>query len=456
MASTYLTRTPASDGNLTTMTFSLWIKRSKLGTDQKFISTNYAGSALFYLRFNTSDQLQLIGYSGGGVTLHVNKITNRVFRDTSAWYHLVVALDSTDATAEDRCKIFINGEIETSFSANSNPPLDINFVWNRSSHLNNIGHYANGNANHFDGSMSHFHFIDGTAYDATVFGGYDANGVWKIKTSPSVTYGTNGFFILKDGNSVTDQSGEGNNFTVGGGTLTNTEDSPSNVFATFNPLAGYYNGSTFSNGNNTVVTGTTQYSYDRATLGASSGKYYWEIQYAGRSGGSIPYSLIGISSTQPKSTTDFLGKYSYDWAYYVTSSSKIMNASTETSYGTTYGDNDIIGVAMDLDNYKLYFSKNGTWQNSGDPTSGSTGTGAISIVNPSTASYGIDTPLGAYFPAVSFYDGGVSGTYKANFGNGYFGTTAVSSAGTNASGIGIFEYDVPTGYTALSTKGLNL
>jgi hypothetical protein len=92
------------------------------------------------------------------------------------------------------------------------------------------------NGNYFEGSMSHIHFIDGTAYDATAFGEYDANGVWKIKTSPSVTYGTNGFFILKDGNSVTDQSGNSNNFTVAGGTLTNTEDNPANVFATLNPL----------------------------------------------------------------------------------------------------------------------------------------------------------------------------------------------------------------------------
>ena len=114
------------------------------------------------------------------------------------------------------------------------------------------GRNLGGNGNYFDGSISHFHFIDGTAYDATAFGEYDANGVWKIKTSPSVTYGTNGFFILKDGNSVTDQSGNSNNFTVGGGTLTKTEDSPSNVFATMNPLDNYYTGGTFTNGNNTV------------------------------------------------------------------------------------------------------------------------------------------------------------------------------------------------------------
>ena len=458
MASTYLSRTQGTPTNSKKWTISFWMK-GKL-TDNNFYS-------IFGCDFDNGDSCYCIG-SGGqsrneiglseyhGSTSYGQGYTDASLRDSSGWYHIVFSYDSTQATASDRGKTYINGVFNNSTYATS-IPLNHDSKFNTSGVGIRVGNRSQGGGSaNYDGCLSHFHFIDGTAYQASDFGQYDANGVWTIKTSPSVTYGTNGFFILKDGNSVTDQSGNSNNFTVAGGTLTNTEDNPSNVFATFNPLAGYYNGSTFSNGNNTVVTGTTQYSYDRATLGASSGKYYWEIQYAGRSGGSIPYSLIGISSTQPKNTTDFLGKYSYDWAYYVTSSSKIMNASTETSYGTSYGDNDIIGVAMDLDNYKLYFSKNGTWQNSGDPTSGSTGTGAISIVNPSTASYGIDTPLGAYFPAVSFYDGGVSGTYKANFGNGYFGTTAVSSAGTNASGIGIFEYDVPTGFTALSTKGLNL
>jgi len=453
MATTYLTRTFSSPTNRNIFTWSAWVKRQNQVSD--------FANALFgaYLNSNVRTVFRFNGHklnfqdTEGSVEI----LTNRLFRDVNGWYHIVLAVDTTQATASNRVKLYVNGVQETSFSTANYPAQNSNLLMGGADiHYINARNSSGSVESIADMSYSHIHFTDGTAYDPSAFGQYDANGVWTIKTSPSVTYGNNGFFILKDGNSVTDQSGNSNNWTVVGGTLTKTEDNPSNVFATFNPLAGYYNGSTFSNGNNTVVTGTTQYSYDRATLGASSGKYYWEIQYAGRSGGSIPYSLIGISSTQPKNTTDFLGKYSYDWAYYVTSSSKIMNASTETSYGTSYGDNDIIGVAMDLDNYKLYFSKNGTWQNSGDPTSGSTGTGAISIVNPSTASYGIDTPLGAYFPAVSFYDGGVSGTYKANFGNGYFGTTAVASAGTNASGIGIFEYDVPTGYTALSTKGLNL
>ena len=124
---------------------------------------------------------------------------------------------------------------------------------------------------------------------------------------------------------------------------------------------------------------------------------------------------------------------------------KINNGiSAGTSYGNSYTTNDIVGIAMDLDNHKLYFSKNGTWQNSGDPTSGATGTGSA-----------FDLASGyTYLPGFSQYYGNEH--FSVNFGNGYFETTAVSSAGTNASGIGIFEHDVPTGYTALSTKGLNL
>ena len=136
----------------------------------------------------------------------------------------------------NRTKIYVNGNEVTSFIT----LLHIHHKTNRLFNINNsqtiyVGAF-NTTQDFFNGSMSHYHFIDGTAYDATAFGEYDANGVWKIKTSPSVTYGTNGFFILKDGNSVTDQSGNSNNFTVAGGTLTNTEDNPSNVFATLNPL----------------------------------------------------------------------------------------------------------------------------------------------------------------------------------------------------------------------------
>ena len=431
MATTYLTRTPPSDGNLKTMTFSLWIKRSKLGTDQKFISTNYANSALFLMNFNTTDTLTIVGYSGGGVTLHINKITNRVFRDTSAWYHLVVALDSTNATAEDRCKIFINGERETSFGTNSNPTLDRTFIWNKSTHVNDIGHYAINGANHFDGSMSHFHFIDGTAYDATAFGQYDANGVWKPILEPSVTYGTNGFFILKDGNSVTDQSGNGNNYTVGAGTLTKTEDNPSNVFCTFNALAYENAGGVLSNGNTRMDGGSSAANnMSIGTLAFNEGKYYAEFD-CDAYGGANP--TVGIVSYNDNNVFgNYVGQLSKGYGY--TGAGAIYNNGAEvTATGTSYTSGDIIGVAVDCDNNKIYWYKNGTLVNSGGTTIASDE---------------------VYTFAVSQYSN--TGHWLANFGNGYFGTTAVASAGTNASGIGIFEYDVPTGYTALSTKGLNL
>jgi len=439
MASTYLTRTPSSTGNRKTWTISGWIKRCETSTSslQIFSAGEYAVTDLVQI-YTSSHKLYCGMYNSSGTEIS-SLITSRLFRDTNAFYHIVVAVDTTQATSSDRVKIYVNGVQETSFGTENYPTQNYDTAFN-TTNQNTIGN-VKGNIQYFDGIMSHVHLTDGTAYDASAFGEYDANGVWKIKTSPSVTYGTNGFFILKDGNSVTDQSGNGNNFTVAGGTLTNTEDSPSNVFATMNPLDNAYASSTFSNGNNTIVTNSGNYTYNTATLGASSGKYYWEVKVDTTS----TEDLIGISGKTSTSSTAYLGTSSDDFGY--NDDGGVKNNGSSSSYGSTYTTNDIIGVAMDLDNNKLYFSKNGVFQNSGVPTSGATGTGAVNITTSST---------GFYFPAIGDWTSGASGTFSVNFGNGYFGTTAVASAGTNASGNGIFEYDVPTGYTALSTKGLNL
>ena len=450
MASTYISRTMGTPTSRKKWTLSLWLKKCFTGLEKNFFGMAN-GSAQPYLevRFNSSGELNLYEYNGG---YSYRLTTTRKFRDTNAWYHLVFAMDTTLATADDRFKVYVNGVQETTFTNRTNPSLNFDTVLNNG-YIQTFGAAFTGSASlsaTFDGSMSHVHFIDGTAYDASAFGEYDANGVWKIKTSASVTYGNNGCFILKDGNSVTDQSGNGNNFTASG-TLTNTEDNPSNVFATMNPLDNYYPASTFSQGNTTIATASSNRSYNTGTLGASSGKYYWEVKCISNvtvSGG----CYIGIASTNPTSdgisAAQTLGYKQYDYSYNNETGDYYTN-NTSTSYGDSYVNNDIIGVAMDLDNNKLYFSKNGTWQNSGDPTSGATGTGAISIEDPSGTVNGVYTPgLGDWW---------TSGfTVSFNFGNGYFGTTAVASAGTNASGIGIFEYDVPTGFTALSTKGLNL
>ena len=443
MANTYLTRTPSSTGNQRTFTFSFWVKRSGLGSTEHIYCQSYGSDGYqFRIQF-AGEKLQL--YNSKGASDAINLQTSRVFRDTSAWYHIVIAIDTTQGTASDRAKIYVNGVQETSFGSATYPTQNLEMDANAAAAQIIGAKYSGSYSTYFNGSLSHFYFVDGTAYAASTFGSTDSTtGEWKINTSPSLTYGSNGYFILKDGNSVTDQSGNSNNFTVGGGTLTNTEDCPSNVFATLNPLAG---NCTFSNGNNTWVGTSSGNEHSSGTLGASSGKYYWEVKPNGACGAmgitdptwqfNRRGSIIYASSSQ---------SYVYEGNGYVSHDSYGDIANNYSNYGSS----DIIGIALDLDNNKLYFSKNGTYENSGVPTSGSTGTGAISIQAPSTLFTGFYTPL------VADLCGSSTGGGDCNFGNGYFGTTAVASAGTNASGNGIFEYDVPTGYTALSTKGLNL
>jgi len=447
MATTYLTRTPSTNGNRQIFTFSAWIKRSALSSSNTYAIAYFGATSITdgttVIRF-LNDELNVYIRDGSNNRMLT---TNRLFRDTSAWYHIVVEVDTTQATESNRVKLYVNGEQETSFSSATYPTQNLNLNVSTSGQINRLGVYADSGGSlgsYFDGSMSHFHFIDGTAYDATAFGQYDANGVWTINTSPSVTYGTNGFFILKNGNSVTDQSGNGNNFTVASGTLTKTEDSPSNVFATMNRLDNFYANATVSNGNTTVATDGTNETFITSTLAVSTGKYYWEVEFDAGSDNSFIGIIDRVSdSSSFQSYIDATNGISYK-----------KNGAIYTNGGNmsgvnigTYTTGDIISVAMDLDNNKLYFGKNGSWLNSGVPTSGSTGTGAFSI-NSSPKD-------GVYYAQVGDDNTG-SQTLKCNFGNGYFGTTAVSSAGTNASGIGIFEYDVPNGYTALSTKGLNL
>jgi len=443
MASTYLTRTPSSAGNRTKWTWSAWVKCSLPDGAANATAELFYGfeSSTYYCSIRkTETGLRFVQYNDGGFDFDVR--TSALLRDTNGWYHLVVTYDSGQSTASDRIKIYINGVQQTSFTNATYPSQNFESDINRNT-IHAIGRRNHNSDNYFDGSMSHIHFCDGYAYSASDFGSTDATtGEWKINTSPSVTYGTNGFFILKDGNSVTDQSPNTNNFTVGGGTLTKSEDCPSNVFATWNPLTKLHNGTyTFTNGNTTCEVNVRRGTH--STLGASSGKFYWETKLI--SNNNTNNNATGISAKHSTAGNDGTGEAAEEYVY--KSDGDKATGNSNSSYANTYTNGDIIGVAMDLDNNKLYFSKNGTWQNSGDPTSGSTGTGAISITAADSTADG--------FYVANAGNQNDTAKWSANFGNGYFGTTAVSSAGTNASGIGIFEYDVPTGYTALSTKGLN-
>ena len=443
MANTYLSRTNvATPTNENKYTLSVWLKKNLNATSGYFITAGGGGGKECSIGFS-SDKFVVQNYNGTGNDSFF--VTNASYRDQNGWYHIVVNYDSDNATSNLRNRIFINGIELTNSNGDFASYDEVSSAYvgliNKASTTVWIGATTwNPGTLYFDGLMSHFHFCDGQSYDATAFGEYDANGVWKIKTSPSVTYGTNGFFILKDGNSVTDQSGNGNNFTVGGGTLTNTEDSPSNVFATWNSL--FRKGTStpaFSNGNLTSTFddgGANEFAL--TTLGASSGKYYAEIKWTSATGTGA--TSTGILDMGYSGTADPNNAVTNTFAYFGNGNKNVSGSAS--SYGSSYTSGDIIGIAMDLDNNNLYFHKNGTYQNSGDPTSGATGTGAISTI--AGVTYGFMT---------SDYNNKVC---QLNTGNGYFGTTAVASAGTNASGIGIFEYDVPTGYTALSTKGLNL
>ena len=446
MANTYLTKTLGTPTNNKKFTFSCWVKKSgTTGTMDIFHAGASGSDEAIMCRFESNGQLTLKHDVGN--SQEMLKQSTALYRDTNAWYHIVTVFDTDNSTAEDRQRIYVNGERITDWASSDNFAGGEDILANKAvSHT--IGKRNFDSANYLDGVLSHVHFCDGQAYDASYFGSTDSTtGEWKINTSPSVTYGNNGFFILKDGNSVTDQSGQGNNWTVSGGTLTKTEDCPSNVFATINRLnVPTSNAPTFSFGNTKTITMNTDPGYfgGTSTLGASSGKYYAEFKVTDNNG----VGALGITfdpAEKARQGTTFSAQISDSFIY--ANNAKQYSTATGTSgssYGNTYTDNDIIGVAMDLDNSKLYFHKNGTYQNSGVPTSGSTGTGAISITAGETYFF--------YLTDV----GGATATYECNFGNGYFGTTAVSSAGTNASNNGIFEYDVPAGYTALSTKGLNL
>ena len=441
MASTYITRTSGTSTNVDKCTFSAWIKRGNLSSSDFILMGQYTDANNRGKILITNNQLSYFEKTSGSTT--ANLTTTRKFRDMSSWYHFVVSFDSTQGTAADRVKFYINGVQETSFSSSTYPSQDANIRLNESSVPIFIGQDGN-SAYYFDGSMAHVHFVDGTAYAASTFGETDStSGIWVPKLNPSVTYGTNGFFLkfANSGNMDLDSSGNNHTFTTSG-TLTQNIDTPTSNFATLNPNSSISN-LTYANGNLQVTgVGSSVWKTTFSSIGmmyGKAGKFYCEMKVsslnsqAGIGVWGQPISVLTTSNFFPN-------HHQYGFVYKEDGS---VSDDSQTFYtGSSFTSGDIIQCALDLTNSKIYFGKNGTWQNSGVPTSGSTGTGAVALENNGDA----------YFFTASSYGTDV---LQMNFGQGYFGTTQISSEGTNASGIGKFEYDVPTGYTALSTKGLN-
>jgi hypothetical protein len=443
MASTWISR--AATGSVTsstTFTFSFWIKRGTLGSTQHFFIHENAGSHTqkLELHFQTDNTIRMGWYDGSS---EYNYDTEMLFKDTSAWYNFVFRYDTTAGQASNRVRMYVNGEQISYLNANGSSPtyMTQNKAMNLGQKVMAHGRYQSGSpGNYLTGSLSHIHYCDGQSYAPTSFGETDSTtGEWKIKANPSLTYGNNGYFILKDGNSVTNQAGNSSgNFSVSGGTLTKTEDCPSNVFATLNPLDNYYANATFSYGNTRITTGSGREASVTATIPMFKGKYYWETKIVGSGAPFVGIQPIPSFGNTASPAPLQLNGYGLLETGKVETTNGSGGSIVLASYAT-YTTGDIIGTAVDLDSAqnKIYFYKNGT-------ILGASGVNITSVGS---------TSQGMYLVGVGVIAG--QDTLEVNFGNGYFGTTAVSSAGTNASGNGIFEYDVPTGYTALSTKGLN-
>ena len=437
MATTKLSRTIGTPTSGTKFTVSAWVKGSM--AEGRILTSINGNSSQTWVELQNSGAFRIANYVG---SYNMQLITTRLFRDPSAWYNFVIAFDTTQVTDTNRVKLYVNGVQETSFSTTTYPSQNLVLKYGVSGQTFNVG--AKDTDTYWNGLMTHVHFIDGLQYAASDFGETDStSGIWTAKTTPSVTYGNNGFFLKMENASAmgTDSSGNSNTFTVSG-SLTKNQDTPANNFATLNPLNAFYTNSTFSNGNTTFASGNSS----SGTVGnflINTGKYYWEVKAVSKAGGGDNYG-IGIQGQDATATNQFPGDQSTGWMFY--GGGNYYNSGSGTSAGVTYTAGDIIGVALDCTNNKLYFSKNGTFILSGNPSTGANG---ISITDPASVT------LGGYYPSQTFWENSTSGTFSINFGNGYFGTTPVSSAGTNASSNGIFEYDVPANFTALSTKGLN-
>jgi hypothetical protein len=434
-----LSRTPSSTGSQQIGTWSYWIKRADITAYGLLYSIQHSGEHFeIWIAGDVDDNtIEIRNYNGSSYDMRL--ITNRKFRDVSAWYHIVVALDTTQGTDSNRIKLYINGVQETSFSTATYPSVNHNFVFSQTS-ATKIGTRYN-DSNFFDGYMAEVVFIDGQALDPTSFGEFDEDSptIWKPKDVSGLTFGTNGFYLDFENSSAlgNDVSGNDNDFTANNLAATDqSTDTCTNNYATFNPLDNYYLSGTFSEGNLKVsIDNNSTEAFTTSTIGVSSGKWYMENKIITTSSGRL-YS--GVTYGTAQGTNDWPGGGSDQW-FYRSEDGKVYHGGSLEYTGATLADGDIVGIALDLDNHKLYFSKNGTFNNSGDPTSGSTGTGAIALDTGQT-----------YFFAVG-ESGDTAVVSSANFGSPSF---SISSGNSDANGYGNFEYSVPSGYYALNTKNL--
>ena len=440
-----LSRTQVS-GNRQTFTFSTWVKRSTLGTDQMLFNAGSSTDFRTMLRFGDADVLQFFNNDSTGGGVNMNLKTNRLFRDLSAWYHIVLRFDPTQSTEAHRIRLYVNGSEETSFSTATYPSQNAdNTQFNHGSVSSvKIGGSAYSDADYFDGYMAEVVFCDGSSLDPTSFGEFDEDSptICKPIDVTGLTFGNNGFYLDFENSGAlgTDVSGEGHNWTANNLAATDqSTDTCTNNFCTLNPLDRSTlssDGTTFTEGNLKTTDGSSNNLVATGTMAVTQGKWYFEVKIDATA--SHTASGVLIVDLDGWDRSDGAANGSFGWLYAANGDKR--NGGSSSSYGDGFSANDIIGVAIDMDNKAVYFSRNGTFQASGVPTSGSSKTNAAF------------TNLTGTITA-QVYDGssGQAHEFSMNFGSAPY---SISSGNSDSEGFGNFEFSVPSGYFALCSKNL--
>jgi len=424
-------------------TISVWTKfmEHPLGNGQEIIAGGTDGSNETFLRYNNQEKIQFRHEHSSDTNWHVQ--TNKILRDPSAWYHIVTAVDTTQGTASNRIKLYINGVQETSFATENYPAQNEETFLNKASATVKIGQQAYANSAWFSGYMAEFCFIDGQQLAPTSFGEFDEDsGIWKPKSVSALTFGTNGFYLdfENSGSLGNDKSGNGNNFTVNNLTsVDQSTDTCTNNFATWNYL-NQISSVAYSEGNLKFTNSSSTNRLAFPTFAMTKGKWYCEMKVTEHNNS---YTHIGLRNIGSYTLTNaYVNDPTNEKVSYLNDGRVYIHGGTETSSLPTYTSGDIIGMACDMDNGYLYYHKNGTYINSGNTASGSSGTGGFDIYNHGSIDYCF---------AVSNSDGGTDPVIEANFGSPPY---AISSGNTDGNGYGNFEFAVPSGYYALNTKNL--
>ena len=436
----------ASNSN-TTFTVSAWFKKTKNGATQDLISAFRSSDGLQtdIMRFGSTDDFEFYAHttnSSGNADIQ----TGRVFRDVGAWYHIVVRVDTTQGTAGNRVRIYVNGVQETVFTSSNYMNQNGTIIWGLGSGIEHtIG--AVSTSNFFSGYVAEVVYLDGQSLGPTSFGEFDPDTptTWRPIDVSGLTFGNNSFYLdFKNSAELgTDVSGNSHTFTENNLAATDQHtDTCTNNFATMNSLDNFQNPATFSQGNLKIATATSGgYAPTVSNFGLNSGKWYAEVKYVSRSH-SDNYSMIGVRSSQ-STNGNYLGQNTNDYAYY-SGNGKTYSGGSASNYGNSYDQGETVGIYLDLDNNKLYFSKDGTLQNSGT---------GVSITAPGS------TSLENYFFSAMDYGNSVSNVYEWNFGGGT--PTTISSGNADDNGYGNFEYSpnitgdgAAKSFYALNTKNI--